>query len=137
MDSALEIRLSWGAEQASWIRPALPPLQHLCSAIWQARQDKVATDLCKRKEFRSEFCFDIYGSHQLLASSHLRKPDKVLLRAILSGVVWNVFFFCPARPKKKTSVAGFAMLLKRMATFLWIAPFPLLWKFATPLSLFP
>ena len=34
---------------------------------------------------------DIYGSHQLLVSSHFRERDKMLLRAILSGGVWNGF----------------------------------------------
>ena len=42
----------------------------------QAWQDKVATDLYRRKGFRGEFCFDICGSHQLLSSSHLRERDK-------------------------------------------------------------
>ena len=37
------------------------------------------------------FCVDIYGSHQLLVSSHLGEQDKMLLRAILSGGVWNGF----------------------------------------------
>ena len=66
------------------------PIQYFRSAIWQAWQSKVATDLCKRKGFRGGFDVDIYGSHQLLVSSHLRERDKMmLLRAILSGVVWN------------------------------------------------
>ena len=59
--------------------------------LWQAWQEKVAADSCKRKGFRGVPCFDIYGSHQLLASSHLRERDKMLLRAILSGGVWNGF----------------------------------------------
>ena len=70
---------------SSWLDWAWPPsithdflsLHHFRSAIWQAWQDKVATDLCKRKECRGEFCFDIYGSHQLLVS-HLRDRDKML-----------------------------------------------------------
>ena len=52
---------------------------------------KVATDLCKRKGVRGGFGVDIYGSHQLLVSSHFRERDKMLLRAILSGGVWNGF----------------------------------------------
>ena len=61
------------------------PIQHFCSAIWQAWQTKVATDLCKRKGFRGGFVVDIYGSHQLLVSSHFRERNKMLLRAICSG----------------------------------------------------
>ena len=86
------------SEQAGWIRPGLPPLrmmtgpiQHFRSAIWQAWQSKVAADLCKRKGFRGGFGVDINGSHQLLVSSHPRERDKMLLRAILSGGVWNGF----------------------------------------------
>ena len=67
------------------------PIQHFRSAIWQAWQGKVATDLCKRKGFREGFGGDLYGSHQLLVSSHLRERDKMLLRAIFSGGVWNGF----------------------------------------------
>ena len=37
------------------------------------------------------FWVDIYGSHQLLVSSHFRERDKMLLRAIHSGGVWNGF----------------------------------------------
>ena len=98
VQSADELGFFWDSDQAGWIRPGLPPLrmltgpiQHFRDAIWQAWQHKVATDLCKRKGFRGGFGFDIYGSHQLLVSSHLRERDKMLLRAILSGGVWNGF----------------------------------------------
>ena len=73
------------------LRMMTGPIQHFRSAIWQAWQHKVATDLCKRKGFRGGFGVDIYGSHQLLVSSHFRERDKMLLRAILSGGVWNGF----------------------------------------------
>ena len=83
VQSADELGFFWDSEQAGWIRPGLPPLrlltgpiQHFRDAIWQAWQHKVATDLCKRKGFRGGFGFDIYGSHQLLVSSHLRERDK-------------------------------------------------------------
>ena len=92
---AEEIGFFWDSEQAGWIRPPLRmmtgPIQHFRSAIWQAWQGRVAADLSRRKGFRGGFCVDIYGSHQLLVSSHLRERDKMLLRAILSGGVWNGF----------------------------------------------
>ena len=98
IQSAEELGFFWDSEQAGWIRPGLPPLrmmtgpiQHFRSAIWQAWQSKVATDLCKRKGFRGGFGVDLYGSHQILVSPHLRERDKMLLRAILSGGVWNGF----------------------------------------------
>ena len=73
------------------------PIQHFRSAIWQAWQHKEATDLCKRKGFRCGFGVDINGSHQLLVSSHFRERDKMLLRAILSGGVWNGFLLCKVK----------------------------------------
>ena len=69
IQSADELGFFWDSEQAGWIRPGLPPLrmmtgpiQHFRSAIWQAWQHRVATDLCKRKGFRGGFGVDIYGS---------------------------------------------------------------------------
>ena len=63
VDSAQEVGLYWDSEQAGWIRPGLPPLrmttgptQHFRGAIWQAWQQKVAADLCKRKGFRGALC---------------------------------------------------------------------------------
>ena len=40
---------------------------------------------------------DLKGSLQLLTSSHLRERDKMLLRAILCGGVWNGFLLGKAR----------------------------------------
>ena len=84
IQSADELGFFWDSEQAGWIRPGLPPLrmmtgpiQHFRSAMWQAWQHKVATDLCKRKGFRGGFGVDIYGSHQLLVSSHFRERQNV------------------------------------------------------------
>ena len=85
LQSAEEIGFFWDSEQAGWIRPGLPPLrktgpiQHFRSAIWQAWQNKVAVDLCKRKGFRGGFSVDIYGSHQLLVSFNLRERDKMVV----------------------------------------------------------
>ena len=66
IQSADELGFFWDSDQAGWIRPGLPPLrmmtgpiQHFRSAIWQAWQHKVATDLCKRQGFRGGFGFDI------------------------------------------------------------------------------
>ena len=73
------------------------PIQHFRSAIWQAWQDKEAADLCKRKGFRGELRFDIYGSHQQLASSHLRERDQMLLRAILQEEFRTVFLLSKAK----------------------------------------
>ena len=85
---------------------------------------KVAIDLCKRKGFRGGFGFDIYGSHQLLVSSHFRERDKMLLRAILSGGVWNGFLL------------GFAVHLIMVVTFVGIVLFPPLLSFVRSLSFF-
>ena len=132
LQSAEELGFFWDSEQAGWIRPGLPPLrmmagpiQHFRSAICQAWQSKVAADLCKRKGFRSGFGVDIYGSHQLLVSSHLRERDKMLLRAVLSGGVWNGFLPC-----------RFCGAPDNDGHFFWDCTFPLLLNYATVLSSF-
>ena len=60
LDSALETRLSWDSSQAGWVRALLRMMtgssQHFRNANWEAWQDKVAINLCKRKGFRGELC---------------------------------------------------------------------------------
>ena len=79
-----------------WDRPGLPglsnlagPIQHFQSAILDAWRNKVAADLCARRGFRGGPLLDIRGSHQLLSSSHVRERDKMLLRSVMVGGVWN------------------------------------------------
>ena len=119
----------WDSELAGWIRPGLPPLrmmtgpiQHVRSAIWQAWQHKVATDLCKRRGFRGGFGVDIYGCHQLLVSSHFRERDKMLLRAILSGGVWNGFLLC--KVKKEDVPCRFCGAPDNDGHLFWDCTFP-------------
>ena len=52
---------------------------------------RLDADLCRRQGFRGGPLLDFRGSMQLLDSSHVRDRDKALLRAILSGGVWNGF----------------------------------------------
>ena len=129
VQSADELGFFWDSDQAGWIRPGLPPLrmmtvpiQHFRDAIWQAWQHKVATDLCKRKGFRGGFGFDIYGSHQLLVSSHLRERDKMLLRAILSGGVWNGFLL--SKVKKEEVPCRFCGAPDNDGHLFWDCTFP-------------
>ena len=129
IQSADELGFFWDSEQAGWIRPGLPPLrmltgpvQHFRSAIWQAWQHRVATDLCKRKGFRGGFGFDIYGSHQQLVSSHLRERDKMLLRAILSGRVWNGFLL--SKVKKEDVPCRFCGAPDNDGHLFWDCTFP-------------
>ena len=129
IQSADELGFFWDSEQAGWIRPGLPPLrmmtgpiQHFRSAIWQAWQHKVATDLCKRKGFRGGFGVDIYGSHQLLVSSHFRERDKMLLRAILSGGVWNGFLL--SKVKKEDVPCRFCGAPDNDGHLFWDCTFP-------------
>ena len=89
-ESAMGIGYPWDSQQEEgWIRACRPslrtmaePVRHFHGAVGQAWHDNVAYDLCQRKGFRGEHCFDIYGSHQLLAYSHQRERDKMLLQAI-------------------------------------------------------
>ena len=64
-------------------RPGLPLLsslagllQHFKAAIFDAWRNKVAADLCGWKGFRGGPLLDVYGSLQLLNSSHVRERDK-------------------------------------------------------------
>ena len=132
IQSADDLDFFWDSEQAGWIRPGLPPLrmmtgptQHFRSAIWQAWQSKVATDLCKRKGFRCGFGVDVYGSHQLLASSHFRERDKMLLmllRAIHSGGVWNGFLL--SKVKKEDVPCRFCGAPDNDGHLFWDCTFP-------------
>ena len=67
------------------------PYQHFQDSILDALRDLNAADLCRRQGFRGGPLLDFRGSMQLLDSSHVRDRDKALLRAILSGGVWNGF----------------------------------------------
>ena len=87
-----------------WDRPGLPglsnlagPVQHFRSAIHDAWRNKVSADLYARKGFRGSSLLDIGGSHQLLCSSHVRERDRMLLRSIMAGGVWNGFLLCKVR----------------------------------------
>ena len=60
------------------------------SAIFDAWRNKVAADLCARRNFRGGPLLDIRCSHQLLNSSHVRERDKVLLRSVMVTVVFGM-----------------------------------------------
>ena len=87
-----------------WVRVSLPPLrmmtgpvQHFRSAILEAWRFHVFAKLSERKGFWGVEFTDFHGSLQLLTSSHLRERDKMLLRAILCGRVWNRFLLGKAK----------------------------------------
>ena len=87
-----------------WVWVALPPLrmmtgpiQHYRSAILEAWHFHVFSRLSERKGFGSVEFADLKGSLQLLNSTTLEDRDKMLLRAILCGGVWNGFLLGKAR----------------------------------------
>ena len=65
------------------------PIQHFRTAILEAWHFHVFSKLSESKGFRCVQFADLKGSLQLLNSTHLRDRDKMLLRAILCGGVWN------------------------------------------------
>ena len=73
------------------------PIQHFRSAVLDAWHFHVLSRLAERKGFWCAQFADIKGSVQLLNSSHLRQRDKMLLRAILCGGVWNGFLLGKAK----------------------------------------
>ena len=104
---AAEVGFAWDGAEEGWIRVSLPPLrmmagpiQHFGAAILDAWRFHVFSRLAERKGFfflgSVEFA-DFKGSLQLLNSSHLRERDKMLLRAILCGGVWNGFLLGKAK----------------------------------------
>ena len=93
--SAAEIGFQWDPLALAWIRPGLPllsnlagPIRHFKAALLDAWRNKVTTHLCRRKGFRCGPLFEVYGSLQLLNSSHVREREKALLRTIM---VWWCF----------------------------------------------
>ena len=76
-------------------------IQHFRSAILDAWRFHVFTRLSEKQGFLECEFSDFHGSLQLLASSHLRKRDKMLLRAILCGEEvrrgWNGFLLGKAK----------------------------------------
>ena len=65
---------------------------------------------------------DLKGSLQLLTSSHLRERDKMLLRAILCGGVWNGFLL--GKAKKEDAPCRFCGKKRwRWASYSGNAPF--------------
>ena len=89
------------------------------SAIFSAWQDAVATELCKRKCFRGKFGFDMFGSHQLQASSRLKETK--------SHVFWVKFGmgFHSVKPTMRICHIGFVVILTGMATYSGIVLFSL------------
>ena len=104
--SAAELGFAWDGEEKGWVWVSLPPLrmmtgpvQHFYSSILDAWRFSVFAKLSERKGFLGGEYSDFQGSLQLLTSSHLRDRDKMLLRAILCGGVWNGFLL--GRAKKE------------------------------------
>ena len=127
--SAAEVRFQWDPHVLAWIRPGLPllsnlagPIQHFRAAILDAWRNKVTTDLCRRKGFRGGPLFDIHGSLQLLNSSHVRERDKVLLRTILVGGVWNGFLL--GRVRGQTVPCRFCGAPDHDGHLFWECTFP-------------
>ena len=96
--ASAETGFRWDPLALAWTRPGLPllshlagPVQHLKAAIPDAWRNKVAGDLCGRDGFRGRPLLDVFGSLQLLNSSHVRERDKALLRSVMVGGVWNGF----------------------------------------------
>ena len=102
--SAAELGFAWDRAEKGWVRVSLPPLrmmagpvQHFRSAILDAWRSQVFASLSERQGFLGGEFADFHGSLQLLTSSHLRERDKMLLRAILCGGVWNGFLLGKAK----------------------------------------
>ena len=112
----------WDSEQAGWIRPGLPLLRMMTGPIQHIRVPGKRQHKGFRKGFRGGFGVVIYGSHQLLVSSHFRERDKMLLRAILSGGVWNGFLL--SKVKKEDVPCRFCGAPDNDGHLFWDCTFP-------------
>ena len=104
--SAAELGFAWDGDERRWVRVSLPSpsyddwscsVRHFRSAILDAWRFQVFARLFERQGFLGGEFADFHGSLQLLTSSHLRERDKMLLRAILCGGVWNGFLLGKAK----------------------------------------
>ena len=137
--SATEIGFRWDPLALALSRPGLPllgnlvgPLQRFKAAVLDAWRNKVAADLCGREGFRGGPLLDIYGSLQLLNSSHVRDRDKGLLRSIM--VVVCGMAICLVRSGGSLFHVGFVVRLITMDTSSGNVPFLLLLRFVKILS---
>ena len=99
-----ELGFAWdGGKKLGFGSPSFPlryddcPVQHFRSAILDAWRFQVFARLSERQGFLGGEFADVHGSLQVLTSSHLRERDKMLLRAILCGGVWNGFLLGKAK----------------------------------------
>ena len=104
---AVEVGFAWDGDERGWVPTSLPPfrmmtepIQHFYSSILEAWRYHVSAKLAEREGFRGAEFVDFKGSSQLLSSSHLRERDKLLLRAILCGGVWNGFLLGQAKKEE-------------------------------------
>ena len=104
LSSAAELGFAWDGDEKGWVRVSLPPhrmmtglVQHFRSANLDAWRFQVFARLSERKGILGGELADFQGSLQRQTSSHLRERDKMLLRAILCGRVWNGFLHGKAK----------------------------------------
>ena len=122
--SATELDFAWDGDERGWVRPSLPPfrmmtgpIQHFVSSILDAWRYRVFAKLAEREGFRCVQFVESKGSLQLLTSSHLRERDKMLLRAVLCGGVWNGFLL--GRAKKEDVPCQFCGKKDRDGHLFW------------------
>ena len=127
--SAAEIGFAWDSGEQGWIRVSLPPLrmmagpiQHFRSAILDAWHFDVFSKLSERKGFWGAEFADRKGSLQLLNATHLRGRDKMLLRAIMCGGVWNGFLL--GKAKKEDVPCRFCVKRDGDGHLFWECSFP-------------
>ena len=129
LPSASGIGFSWDPVACVWIRPGLPPLDHIASplqyfkvAIIDAWNTEVCGDLGVRAGFRGGTRLDLEGSLPLLSASHLRESDKKVSSgcSFKEGVEWISSRSC----LEKLFRAAFAARVMGMGIFFWDCTHP-------------
>ena len=122
--SAAEVGFRCDPVRMGWSRPGLPllsnlagPVQHFKAAILDAWRNKVAAD-----RFRSGPLLDVFGSLQLLNSSHVREREKAQLGSIMVGGVCNGLLL--GRVRGQAVPCRFCGAPDNDGHLFWDCPFP-------------
>ena len=97
------------------------PIQHFRSAIWQAWQNKVATDLCKRKGFRGGLVLIFMALINYLFLPIFGNETKCCFEPFCLGEFGMAS--CLVRLRKKTFLVVSVVHLMMLVTFFWDCTF--------------
>ena len=111
------------------------PYQHPKAAIFDALRAMAAAIFASAQWFSGRPLLDYQGAKQLHFSSHLRERDKMLLRRILCGGVFNGFLL--GKSKEEDVPCRFCGSVDGDGHLIWVFQFPFRRESGKILSLRP